>query len=317
MLLRILIASGPMTKAAAAAALAKIQSDVPAASGGRVLGLKRVVDDLNVGLENVEMKVAWARGEGSGGAYLVFANTKADELAKEVFKAADREARVTALRAVVNCLVDSECVVGNVSVARAAGTHPHPPAPLRSGALLASHLTGSSKLSLFARQAEFLKADVGAGAGAGAASGGGCAAGKIKPITKKRQWEQAINVLIDGGWITTAAVSIDGQDERRVFLGPRAVAELQGSLAAKGVADCARCHVPCVSPDPEQLPDKRLHFACALLSAEKFDDGGSDAGGSAGGAGGGAGAGAGGGGGGAGAGAGGGGGAGGKKRKLK
>ena len=86
--------------------------DVPGASGGRALTLGGVVKDLNKGLDDVEMKLAWARDEGTGAAFVVFANTKADDLAKDACKLADREALVTALRAVVTCLIDTECVRG-------------------------------------------------------------------------------------------------------------------------------------------------------------------------------------------------------------
>ena len=62
----------------------------------------------------------------------------------------------------------------------------------------------------------------------------------------------------------------------RIFLGPRALAEISLQLNEKGVADeCDVCHAPCISPDPKmakgEVP-RRVHYACANLTAQTFPD---------------------------------------------
>ena len=118
----VVAAGGWLRQDEAAAALARLARDFEHCRGGlpvEAFTVRSAVDALNPGLDFLEMRLELVRGEGDARVYVVYCNTKADALAKEV-GAAEKAETVAVMKVVLNFLVAKKCV-GRAAAGRAGG----------------------------------------------------------------------------------------------------------------------------------------------------------------------------------------------------
>ncbi len=128
----VVAAGGWLRQDEAAAALTRLARDFEHCRGGlpvEAFTVRSAVDALNPGLDFLEMRLELVRGEGDARVYVVYCNTKADALAKDV-GAAEKAETVAVMKVVLHFLVAKKCVRRRASGAaqRAPVSNP-PPSP--------------------------------------------------------------------------------------------------------------------------------------------------------------------------------------------
>ena len=97
--------------------------------------------------------------------------------------------------------------------------------------------------------------------------------GNVSKIAMQ-DWKTSFERLQNEGWIIYSG-STD-----RIFLGPRATAELKEKIGEAGIQPCSICKKTCISPSPMylQVKNKRAHVFCAanapdaITGAKRTDD---------------------------------------------
>ena len=212
--LQSIVAAGYIPQAAAAVKLREVVEAFPSplARGGastESFTLSKVLIALNTSLNSVNFEIKQVRAESDGKLYLVFTNTKIDDLAKGVLDAAERDATLAVMKTVVNCLLERKCV--RVVFGLPAPRSPHstpsfPPPPLpptpNSGAVPAHQVLGTGIGSLFTQQEKYLRSEV-------AAAVEGAPEAKIKSVSKAA-WLVTVKRLLAQGYLARASVAVEG-----------------------------------------------------------------------------------------------------------